>query len=41
MNKQSVKDDLHHPNPESKEPDLDERFATRPQLRRRLWMMSI
>ena len=35
-----MKDDLQHSNPSKNEPSLDERFASRPHLRRRLLMIA-
>ena len=38
--KQFVKDDLPSKTQSRNEPSLDERFATRPHLRRRLWLIA-
>ena len=35
-----MKDDLHHSNQNKNQPSLDQRFASRPHLRRRLLMIA-
>jgi hypothetical protein len=35
-----VNDDLQHSNPDKNGPTLDQRFATRPHLRRRLFLIA-